>query len=513
MDDSGLQNPNPQTISPPPVATDAQVNKPVIQPPLPPTPPPPPSIPSTPPPPPTPPADDKPIPTEEVKIKKPKRKLGKNAKKIVGGVLVVALLVGGVVVGRNVMQERQVVESEAKRPDNQPDCVSLGCTGVKGQYWKWVKINGVWQCRKRQSKEKCQTPGSQITGSTYWACNSYSSKGCVGQKPGEPCKNKPGTCIQTPGYLDDPVTDPEDDPDSGVQIVCSCQSLRTSITASPEATPTSTPMPTPTPSPTVGCEYKYAYADDPQNTPGNYYLVTLFDSGNEVAPGTVFVYYVSTEPLETGFTDVLDPRLEFVDSDSKIVYDSATRTITGDYYGAFRVRVANDATPGELVNTAVVSGGTPSECSTTLNISGSELSCTSLTSNTDPIEYGNLVTFTCEGSFSSATNPSAQFNGSVNNVGIYSSPYMPIDPVTNTATYDMEINEYGDWEVQCRVCADGVGCTEWGQATGVSPAPGTLGGMCGGILVIACESGLTCQMDDDPPIPDGTGICVEPTIK
>jgi hypothetical protein len=494
MDDSGLQNPNPQTISSPPIATDAQINKPVTQPPPPPTTSPPPA------PPVTPPSDDsQPIPTEEVKIKKPKRRLGKNAKKIVGGVLVLALLVGGVVVGRNVMQERQVVESEAKRPDNQTDCVNLGCTGVKGQYWAWVKNKqtGDWECKKRKSKEKCQDVG----GKGYKKCSGTSAASCQGATVGDPCRNNTGTCIQSPGHLDDPTD----------LIVCGCKSLPTL----PEATPTSTPMPTPTPSPTVGCEYKYAYADDPQNTPGNYYLVTLFDSGNEVAPGTIFVYYVSTESLETGFTDVLDPRLEFIDSDSHIVYDSATRTITGDYHGAFRVRVANDATPGELVNTAVVSGGDPSECSTTLNIPGS-LSCTSLTSNTDPIEYGNLVTFTCEASFSAASNPYAQFYATVNGVGIHSSSNIPVDLVSNTATYDITIDEYGDWNVQCRVCAVGVGCTEWGQTGGVgaiSPPPGALGGTCGGIANIPCGSGLICDMPDQgrDPMPDASGTCVEDT--
>jgi len=335
MDDKGLQNPNSQVTNPPPAVTDDQVNKPATPPPSKSTPLPPPSIPSAPPmaagvtPPPTPPGDDKPIPTEEVKMSKPKRRLGKNAKKIVGGVIMLALLVGGVVVGRNMIEERQVVESEAKKATTEGACESLGCTGVKGQKWKWVK----GKCVKRKNKSWCQDVG----GTGYKTCNSWSGNNCAGLKPGDPCKNDPsGTCIQTPGYLDDPVLTNE--------IVCGCKGKAEPSEASP--TPSATPSPTPSATPSPG--------------------------------------------------------------------------------------------PG--------------------------ISCVGLRSDTDPIEYGDTVTFTCEGSFSSASNPYAQFSGHVNDVGIYASSNIPIDPITNTATYDMEINEWGDWEIQCRVCADGVGCTEWGEA-------------------------------------------------
>ena len=335
MDDKGLQNPKP-TTNPPPAVSDDSVNKPATQAPASTTPLPPPSIPSMPPsaagvtPPPAPPAsDDKPIPTEEPKTKKPKRRLGKNAKKIVGGVLMLALLVGGVVVGRNVVEERQVVESEAARPDTAAEC--YGCTGVKNQYWKWVKVNGVWQCKKRKDKDKCDLPNLTQN------CGTLSGAGCADKKVGDSCGTN-RVCIHSPGYLDDAVTNAE--------LPCSCQ------TQGGPTDPSPTPIPTPTSTPT------------PSATP---------------SPG-----------------------------------------------------------PG--------------------------ISCVGLRSDTSPVEYGDTVTFSCEGNFSSASNPYAQFSGSVNGVEIYASSNVPIDPITNTATYDMEINEWGDWEVQCRVCADGVGCTEWGEA-------------------------------------------------
>jgi len=399
MDDKGLQNPKPQAPNPPSAATDDQVDKPVTSPPASPTPLPPPSIPSAPPvasgvtPPPTPPAiDDKPIPTEEVKMSKPKRRLGKNAKKIVGGVLVLALLVGGVVVGRNVVEERQVVESEALRPETETQCTNAGCTGVKGQYWKWVKIDGVWQCKKRKSQTECQDLEDENQG-----CGTLSGGACDGKYVGEECEkgNIDGTCIHSPGSHPDAVLSGE--------MPCTCQIEDQPLTASPTPMPTPTPFPTPTPSATP-------------------------------SPG-----------------------------------------------------------PG--------------------------LSCVGLSSDTDPIEYGDVVTFTCEGSFSSVTAPVAYFRYSVDS-GTYTvlpSAYA-VDLVSNTASTDITVDEYGEWNVQCRVCEDDTAtasCTAWGEANGNGesiPDPGTLGGMCGGIAGILCEGELACDMPNQDPLdpqPDASGTCIE----
>jgi hypothetical protein len=145
-----------------------------------------------------------------------------------------------------------------------------------------------------------------------------------------------------------------------------------------------------------------------------------------------------------------------------------------------------------------------------------------LSSDPAAIEYEDTVTFTCEADFS-ALNPVAYFRYSVDGGSYTVSSAVVINTVSNTASYDIEIDEYGEWEVECRVCEDDTvtsSCTTWGQATGgggiggttSNPAAGTLGGMCGGIAVIPCESGLICQ-DADPPMPDAPGICVEPTTK
>jgi len=42
----------------------------------------------------------------------------------------------------------------------------------------------------------------------------------------------------------------------------------------------------------------------------------------------------------------------------------------------------------------------------------------------------------------------------------------PIDLVTNTASADIVVDEYGDWSVECTVCEDDTrtNCTAWGQA-------------------------------------------------
>ena len=84
-------------------------------------------------------------------------------------------------------------------------------------------------------------------------------------------------------------------------------------------------------------------------------------------------------------------------------------------------------------------------------------------SGDETYEYGTTETFSCEANFS-AVNPVAFFRYNVDGGAYNTSPVVSLSGTT--ATYDIPIDEYGVWEVQCRVCTDSTAtdCTEWGDA-------------------------------------------------
>ena len=96
-----------------------------------------------------------------------------------------------------------------------------------------------------------------------------------------------------------------------------------------------------------------------------------------------------------------------------------------------------------------------------------EFACVDLTSDplTSEIVVGDMVTFTCEGSFSSVPNPMAFFK-TVMGTDEWISPEVAVNLETGEASFDIEIDKAGDWLVQCRVCTDSTAtsCTEWGLA-------------------------------------------------
>ncbi len=398
---------------------------------------PPPSIPSMPPmaagatPPPTPPVgddpaklmprDDKPIPTEEPKTKKPKRRLGKNAKKIVGGMLVLALLVGGVVVGRNVVQERQVVESEAsidykicEYQTKESDCT--GCSSSS----TWEKG---WRCKWKDG-----------------ACKAIIKNNCARKK--------------------------DDDKDSG------------------------------------GCSnYNWSWSQ---------------------IDGSCSIFYCpgefSCSTCNTGLGDISKAKVKSGNFCGLVQIDCPGKGDDGQTNKYIEIWSDQGCESPESSPTPIPTPSpTPSPSPSPTPSPGPELSCVDLSSNTDPIEHGDTVTFTCEGSFSSVTAPVAYFRYSVDSGTYTTSAAVTVDLVSNTANYDIDVNEYGDWNVQCRVCEDdaAASCTTWGEANGSGgsiPAPGTLGGMCGGIAGILCEGELACDIPNQDRLdlqPDASGTCIE----
>ncbi|MBU1085360.1 hypothetical protein KKB06_03350, partial [Patescibacteria group bacterium] len=93
------------------------------------------------------------------------------------------------------------------------------------------------------------------------------------------------------------------------------------------------------------------------------------------------------------------------------------------------------------------------------------MSCVSLTGDTS-IEVGDIATFTCEANFSSVS-PVAYFRYKyITGGGIYTTSE-PIALSGTTASYDIIIDQAGNWIVQCQVCTDDTAsksCTVWGQA-------------------------------------------------
>jgi len=91
-------------------------------------------------------------------------------------------------------------------------------------------------------------------------------------------------------------------------------------------------------------------------------------------------------------------------------------------------------------------------------------SCASLAGDSD-FEYGSTETFTCTGANFSAVNPVAYFRYKVDSGGYTTSSAVAFSGTT--ASYDLQVKEYGDWVVQCRVCANSTtttNCTSWGNA-------------------------------------------------
>lgn len=135
--------------------------------------------------------------------------------------------------------------------------------------------------------------------------------------------------------------------------------------------------------PGLSCTAKKAYEDDARNEAESYYLISPIASGTELDPGDVFVYTLSYENTGTAtvtgatFTDTLPPQLEFVDGDPNCTELSGVVSCTtgevvpgGSSQKAVRVKVTDNASPGNFTNTATLdpAEGDSSNCSITLSV-------------------------------------------------------------------------------------------------------------------------------------------------
>ncbi|OGD66157.1 hypothetical protein A2584_01700 [Candidatus Beckwithbacteria bacterium RIFOXYD1_FULL_50_11] len=328
-----------------------------LPPPKPPGPPPPP--PFTPPvagPPPPP--DDKPlsgdanVPPEEPEIKSPGKfnQVGKAVKKhgvkIAGGALVVTLLIGGVIVGQNLVQQRQVVEQQAKLGCD----FTNNCSGCEG----WAPGDG--ECCPVGPPDACDDPGSLIC-----IPDPYVSE-CVEYPYADKCEGVKGFT----GYYWRPVEfeiDPETDPrckespppggegkhtecrnnaceivDGSGPIECTSNAdcAHPSPSPSPSASPSPSPSSSPSPQPELACVDLSTSPEENAIKLGDSVTLTCQASFSSVSPVAQFRYQVG------GGAFVEDPTSFPIDTGT----GQATKNITIDQTGTWlaQCRVCTDST-------------------------------------------------------------------------------------------------------------------------------------------------------------------------
>ncbi|MEA3355458.1 MAG: hypothetical protein U9Q63_03170 [Patescibacteria group bacterium] len=147
-------------------------------------------------PPPAPPPLVEPEKPEEIKgpnqVKKIGKKIKKNGLKIAGGLMMFLLVAGGLFVGRNIVQERQVIEKEAYDPGARRRCSDISDIDDCGNFCHIVdgygckKING--ECKAFLEPACKKTRDNSCTDEDYTnntCCNSFSSGKCDGISEGK----------------------------------------------------------------------------------------------------------------------------------------------------------------------------------------------------------------------------------------------------------------------------------------------------------------------------------------
>ena len=372
----------------------------------------------------TPPASNPNIAEEKPEISKPpsklKQGLKKNGKKIAGGMLVLALLAGGMMVGRNVVQERQTAESEATvfDPDDTTVCSSLtqswncsGCSNKAGKACKWKD----GEC-KYITKNKCKGEGQlddDEIGCINWdtvennMCNVY--------------------------YCPKKFTFSDGGCNTGKGDLTKQQARNGNFCGLVK----------------IDCYY-YNEANEMKNLP--------ICNG-----GVAFLEKISRKTCETD-----EPETHSVCNETTFACEQVAGAGTNE---CATNEDCEEETHLECNETTfaceVVAGAGTDTCATNDDCAVTPLSCASLSGDVVGIELDDTVTFTCEGSFSSIAAPVAYFRHSIDGGTPVVDPLAyPIDLVTNTASADILVDEYGDWSVECRVCEDNTAasCTAWGQA-------------------------------------------------
>ena len=336
-------------------------------------------------------------------IKPPKRKTGK-AVKFVGGVLMLALLVGGGWYGSSMLKNGEEVESMASTPANKwnPGDVEISSSG-KTMYVAVVdkdgnkKVKTVNTSGTKIEKEVAQNSGGNRVN---FNVNTVQSQNYSEYTPG-------GT-----GQLND--------------------NLETYLVN------------------TIGGTTSEKGSDSDGPKPGDnvgLYIGKDVSGPNGVPDGKIDKQYDGATYKQVTYSEAL----------ALIATYGSGQIDVGD--GTAWNRVFDYGCEGDLCDPVEESPNpsTPPPSSPLPNYA-----CVGLTGDA-VYEYGTTETFTCTATFS-AVNPVAFFQYNVDGGTYNTSAAVALSGTT--ASYDIPIDEYGAWEVQCRICTDSTAtsCTAWGNA-------------------------------------------------
>ena len=370
---------------------------------------------------------------ESGSIKPPKRKIGK-AVKVIGGVLMVALVVGGGLFGRNMLQEKQSVESQAS------------CTpSIKGKT--------VYECTAEGKVKVSQMSDDAFQGFLQKADENEGEEGWNGNSyTGTTQTVNQGETLDT------------ETANSEIKEVIK--------EAEEEFESWKSPVGTYTPKST-------SHNDCPDNWCGD--CGGFCGDGGATGCGELAIKYCGYRIVGQGDLSALSESDVIIylcppGHDSTVCLENRggatlAQVLAGDYCGTVQV---DSASSGEYVFYAQSSkgcshAGTPDEPNGGPDPSpppstppSSSYSCASLAGD-GVYALNSTETFTCTAAFS-AVNPVAFFRYNVDG-GTYTTS-SAVTLTGSSATYDVTVDEYGDWEVQCRVCTDSgaTDCTTWGNA-------------------------------------------------
>jgi hypothetical protein len=424
-----------------------------------------------------PPLPETPI-TEEVKPEKPevsseapstmkppsklKRNLKKNGKKILGGALMVAVLLGGVIVGRNVVQQRQQVESEAAGWCSDPETDD-------GKVQSAGRSIIICKCKDN----KCTKKTKKLDDGTYQGLKLKADREektvtqyleDLADEQGAPLQeeqfeiNRSASDIQAgiPIYDDQGrYLTTVDSIAADAQLAAGKNKLANLIRKGElEILRLSTDN-------TVGSDKGGIYTYDPDapdaeeqlqrmleavyliNDDWNFYICDGVDCNN---PTTVGFYDYLTDPANCGAAIQLD-------EPGDNPYENSI---------AFEIPCVPD-TPTSNPPSSPPPGASPSP---SVSPPPGGYSCVSLDNDPTTIALGDTVTFSCQASFS-GYSPMAYFRYSTDGGANYTALSTAYDlTANNPAQMSLQINDYGNYVVQCRVCTDSSqsNCTTWGQA-------------------------------------------------
>ncbi|MFC1627300.1 immunoglobulin domain-containing protein [Patescibacteria group bacterium] len=420
-----------------------------------------------------------------------KQGLKKNGKKFIGGVLLMALLTGGVIVGRDIVQERQQVESEAAGANEgvtikgknieTVTCTDGKCTKrvtkIKDDVYKGLKIKSEgesistdkamtdteWENLQKEALSYASGGGGEM-------CKSTSAKNCIDKYEGY-------------SFFSSNLVVPKEASDQVIaEKLENAQMCKFTCNADDDGHCTL--------SADCSAEMKEFGEELFRRTLAK--LVTMIDTGKL---GKDFYITVVGDDL-LGKTTISDPAdiIDYLrnnltagwaiytcDADSYYNNDerSDTACSNNDYAslldmlenGCGFVQMDINASGTRGIDFQIpCSPDTPDTPSspppTPTPPPSDEYSCVNLEGDPSTVQLGDTVTFSCTAAFS-GYSPMAYFRYSSDGGVTYTDDPGVYDlTVNNPAQMSLLIDDYGDYVVQCRVCTDAgqTNCTGWGQA-------------------------------------------------